>query len=125
MAKKENIIFRESGLILNRNFPIVGASPDGISDECVLEIKCPIKNKNFKNYICDGIPTKKYMAQVQLQMYFAEKKRGLFCLAHDDFETTNNVDIYEINFDEDYCLSLIEKAMGFWKINIFNKLLLQ
>nr|CAH7714177.1 unnamed protein product [Callosobruchus chinensis]CAH7719342.1 unnamed protein product [Callosobruchus chinensis]CAH7725501.1 unnamed protein product [Callosobruchus chinensis]CAH7727036.1 unnamed protein product [Callosobruchus chinensis] len=29
------------------NFPIVGVSPDGITDEFFIEVKCPFKNKKF------------------------------------------------------------------------------
>nr|CAI5865987.1 unnamed protein product [Callosobruchus analis] len=62
------------------------------------------------------------MAQIQLQMYFAGKKKGMFCLAHEDFESTKKIDVYRVDLDEKYCEDLIEKATNFWKNNIFEKL---
>lgn len=124
VEKRENIKIEESGFIMHKKFPIIGVSPDGLTTDFVIEIKCPFKNKNLKNYVCDGVPTGKYMAQIQLQMYFAEKKKGIFCLAHDDFETTMNIDIYKVNLDVKYCENLIKQAMDFWNNHIFEKLLL-
>nr|CAH7761146.1 unnamed protein product [Callosobruchus chinensis] len=89
LEKIESIKIHKCGFILNKNFPIVGVSPDGITDEFVIEVKCPSKNKNFKNYICNGAPRKKIMAQIQLQMYFMGKKEDIFCIAHDNFESTD------------------------------------
>lgn len=123
IAQKEKISIKPCGLILNKNYPVVGASPDGLTNDYVVEIKCPLKNKNFKNYVLDGAPIKRYMAQIQLQMYFADKQKGLFCLADENFETTNRVDIYKLDFNEEYCVKVIDKAMQFWKANIFPKLL--
>nr|CAI5849252.1 unnamed protein product [Callosobruchus analis] len=123
LEKVENIKIKKCGFILHKHFPIFGVSPDGMTDELVIEIKCPFKNKNFKNYVCNNAPTKKFMAQIQLQMYFAGKKKGMFCLAHEDFESTKKIDVYRVDLDEKYCEDLIEKATNFWKNNIFEKLL--
>lgn len=124
LEERENIKTEESGFIMDKKFPVIGVSPDGLTTDFVIEIKCPFKNKNFKNYVCDGIPTKKYMAQIQLQMYFAKKKKGIFCLAHDNFEITKNIDICKVNLDVTYCEYLIKEAVNFWKDHIFEKLLL-
>lgn len=52
-----NFMVQQKGLCVNKEFPHIGASPDGIwSFDCcaagVLEIKCPIsaKNKTFSEY---------------------------------------------------------------------------
>nr|CAI5837802.1 unnamed protein product [Callosobruchus analis] len=123
LEKVENIKIKKCGFILHKHFPIFGVSPDGMTDELVIEIKCPFKNKNLKNYVCNNAPTKKFMAQIQLQMYFAGKKKGMFCLAHEDFESTKKIDVYRVDLDEKYCEVLIENATNFWKNNIFEKLL--
>lgn len=124
MAAKQNIKIKESGLILNKCFPLFGASPDGISDDFVVEIKCPISQKTMKNYIKDGEVTKKYMAQIQLQMLFAEKKKGLFCIAHEDFEVSNNVDIYTVHYNDHFVSDLMDKSLLFWKKSVFKKVLM-
>lgn len=51
VSKKTNIPFVRSGLFLSGKLPLIGASPDGISDESVLEIKCPYTERNKRNYI--------------------------------------------------------------------------
>ncbi|KAJ8974210.1 hypothetical protein NQ317_000843 [Molorchus minor] len=43
VQKKVGLKFKNSGLFLLPNCPILGASPDGISDNFVVEIKCPSK----------------------------------------------------------------------------------
>lgn len=40
-------------------------------------------------YINNGKPTKRYFAQIQLQMHFG----GYFCVAHPDPETPKEVEI--------------------------------
>lgn len=56
----------EYGLIPHRDYPFLGASPDGIStDGVMLEVKCPYTNRKI------GIPVIYYWAQMQLQMEVA------------------------------------------------------
>lgn len=123
VCKIKNIKFKKVGLILSEDFPVLGASPDGIAEECIIEIKCPASNKNFKNYVKDGVVEKKYYAQMQMQMFFAKKEKCLFCIAHDNFETTKKIEILEVCYDEVYCKELINKCEIFWKENIFKQLL--
>ena len=52
------------GLILNQNYPELGASPDGVSDKFVFDVKCPSTEDNVKNYYCDGQFVKKFKAQI-------------------------------------------------------------
>ncbi|KAK4887248.1 hypothetical protein RN001_003519 [Aquatica leii] len=39
------------GFTILKNFGIIGASPDGITKDAVIEVKYPISNKTFMNYI--------------------------------------------------------------------------
>lgn len=64
----------------------------------------------------------KYYAQMQMQMCFAKKEKCLFCIAHENFESTKKVDIFEVCYDKDYCEELIKKCELFWKKNIFKQL---
>lgn len=121
VSKIKNIKFKKVGLILSNDFPVLGASPDGIAEECIIEIKCPASNKNFKNYVKDRVVAKKYYAQ--MQMFFAKKEKCLFCIAHENFESTKKIEILEVCYDEDYCKELINKCEIFWKENIFKQLL--
>lgn len=120
VEKKENIICVNAGLFIQRDLVMLGASPDAITENLVIEVKCPSSEKTMSNYVStDGNLTKKCMSQVQLQMHLAKKLTALFCVAHPDFETTQNVDVYRVGYSATYCLSMIEKAVTFWKKAIF------
>ncbi|KAJ8672146.1 hypothetical protein QAD02_003405 [Eretmocerus hayati] len=41
---------KTSGLILRKNFPALGASPDGLTETAVVETKCPSKGQTIANY---------------------------------------------------------------------------
>ena len=45
------VAFQLCGLITNPNHPIFGASPDGINDEFVVEIKCPTNDRTYFTFI--------------------------------------------------------------------------
>ncbi|XP_023312915.1 uncharacterized protein LOC111693009, partial [Anoplophora glabripennis] len=57
------IKLKPCGIILKREYPIFGASPDAIADDFVVEIKCPSSVKALSNYIKDGLIVNKYKAQ--------------------------------------------------------------
>ncbi|XP_018577801.1 uncharacterized protein LOC108916086 [Anoplophora glabripennis] len=96
------IKLKPCGIILKREYPIFGASPDAIADDFVVEIKCPNSVKALSNYIKDGLIANKYKAQVHLQMFTAQKQKGLFCIAQPDFETSKKINFLWVNFDKDY-----------------------
>ncbi|KAJ8948220.1 hypothetical protein NQ314_008457 [Rhamnusium bicolor] len=59
--------YKKAGLFLSQEFPIIGASPDFITDDSVIEIKCPSSEKTFCNYIGnDGKIKEKPLYQIQL-----------------------------------------------------------
>lgn len=73
VEQKLDVKFKECGLILMADHPIFGASPDALGTDYVVEVKCPISKKTMKNYINNSEITKKYKAQVQLQMLASGK----------------------------------------------------
>lgn len=83
-----------SDLFLNNKWPMLGASPDGITDDYVVEIKCPYKQNTLSQYYINGKLGKKYYAQIQTQMHMTGKRKGLFCITHVDLETSKNVDVH-------------------------------
>lgn len=119
--KERNIKFNRCGLVLNPQYPVLGASPDAISKDFVVEIKCPSKEKTVSNYVKDNKVTIKYMSQIQMQMHFCKKNKGVFVVADPNFSQNNNIYVYEIDYDENFCIDLISKSMDFWKKHIFNK----
>lgn len=123
IRKKTAINFKKCGLLLRNDLPIFGASPDGISNDYSLEIKCPLNWNTFNTYFSsDQKPASRYMAQIQMQMYFSDKRKSIFCIAHPDFEITKDVKIVYVDYDETYCKDLIEMCIEFWSKAIYYKI---
>lgn len=120
---KKNISIKPSGLYLSASYPFFGASPDGVTESHVIEIKCPSKDATVSKYYVDGLLGKKYLAQIQTQMLLTGKDKGFFCITHADFEISKNVDIYEVRYDKHYCQNLLVKISKFWKECVFTKLI--
>ncbi|KAI5704460.1 hypothetical protein M8J75_005521 [Diaphorina citri] len=55
---------RKCGLHLNSEWPIFGASPDGLNETHAFEVKCPISIKTFENYIKDGAIGTRYLYHI-------------------------------------------------------------
>lgn len=123
LEKERNCVVNKCGFFIYRKCPIFGASPDGLSGDYVVEVKCPSKQRNLRNYIFDNEVTPKFKAQVHLQMLCAGKKKGLFCVASEDFERTKNVQILEVEYDENFIKNLIDKAKVNYKNFVYPKLL--
>lgn len=107
------------GLFISQEHPMIAATPDGITSDAVIEVKCPTSETTKNNYIKNGVVAKKYVAQVQLQMYVTNMKKGYFCVAHPDFEISKNVDIILIESDDEYINELLSTVSSFWKTNIY------
>ncbi|KAK5639483.1 hypothetical protein RI129_011221 [Pyrocoelia pectoralis] len=110
---------KNCGLILDPSFPVLGASPDAIGADFVVEVKCPTSIKTELNYIKDGKINNRYLAQIQLQMFMCKLEKGYFCMAKHDFETTKNMEIILVEYNEGFIMDLINRSMLFWKKNIF------
>jgi len=119
VEKKMNVQIDKVGIKLSPDLPEFGASPDGLTNEFVVEVKCPRNSKTFSNYVRNGCITPKFMAQVQLQMKMCGKSRALFCVAHTDFESSKEVTVLHINFDASLIDELISTARQYWENHIF------
>lgn len=118
-----NVEILQSGLTLHPKYPIFGASADGISKDYVFEVKSPTSEKNMLSYIGkNGKPSNKCKAQVHLQMLLCNRREGILCVAHPDFEQTGNVKIVRIKFEEKYIESLLKRAQQFWIKYVYPKL---
>ncbi|XP_030754105.1 uncharacterized protein LOC115880915, partial [Sitophilus oryzae] len=85
---------RLCGLVLVPKQPFIGAIPDGVSEDFLVEIKCPTSEKTYKRYVTSNLDiTAKYLAQVQLQMYCLKKNKYLFVVAKEDFENSKHITI--------------------------------
>lgn len=123
VQKERGIKIHPCGFLLSRDCPVMGASPDGISDDHVIEVKCPFSTKTLSNYYNDNDDLcKRCEAQIQIQMCWAKKDKGLFCVASPNFEVTKEVKIIEVSYNQDFCKELVEKCVDFWKQAIYPKL---
>lgn len=80
-----------------------------------MEVKCLTDEKSKEKYIGKEGVKKKYLMQLNLQMYLAKKKKGLFCVVSPHFEETQEIDFFWISLNEVEALKSIEQALGFWK----------
>jgi hypothetical protein len=111
--------FKQCGLMCAAQHPIFGASSDGINSEFTVEIKCPINDKSYFNFIDKtGNITPRYKSQVQLQLHISGRKFALFCVASPEFEKNKLVKIIKIPYDKHYIMVVMLKAEIFWKETI-------
>lgn len=71
MEKELGVMVEECGFTAHEDW--LGASPDGLTHDSVIEVKCPFKKEIFS---LDS--RKDYMAQVQIQMYCTGKEKAYF-----------------------------------------------
>lgn len=61
----------EVGFVVPRWCPYIGVSPDGLTDEGCIEIKCPVKI--WKELITDGVIKGEHYAQMQMAMIICDR----------------------------------------------------
>jgi putative phage-type endonuclease len=91
--RNNNIKIHEFGLITNSKYPILAVSPDGITKNKLIEIKCPISR------VIDGTIKKEYYHQIQEQLAICEFDICDFveCKFEECTESQFWEDYYEIN----------------------------
>jgi putative phage-type endonuclease len=95
---RTGIAVHEFGLVVNKRFNFLGASPDGISDLGVmLEIKCP-----YKRVITDDSILKQYYYQIQGQLDSCELMECDFLEVKFDEYTTP--DEFWDDFEDEQCI---------------------
>lgn len=114
---------RKCGTFIAPDFPTFGTSPECITEDHVIEVKCPSEEKYIRNYVMNKIVVANLKVQLHLQMLCAVKKEGLFCGASPDFESSRNVEIYNIKYDKGFLNALIAKAQKNYKNFVYLKLL--
>ncbi|KAG5675361.1 hypothetical protein PVAND_005270 [Polypedilum vanderplanki] len=119
-VQKEYPTLERCGLMMNHDkHPFFAASPDGLHEDFVLEIKCPGTANTFAQYTDLDKLNRKYFAQIQLQMFVTGKKKALLAVAALDFESTRNITKLWIDYDEEYVTEMISNASEFYKDAIF------
>jgi len=140
----------DSGLVINSQWPYVGASPDGIVEcKChgkgVLEIKCPFCHKEstlkdaavdrefcLKQQPGDGQlhldPNHAYYYQIQTQLFVCNVEYADFCVCTFMRDDSNSYDdsgihIERIERNPNFWDGCIEKAQHFFKISLLPELM--
>lgn len=110
------------GFIVHRDFPFVGCTPDGVTDEkdserSNVEIKCPQPKAHLAHL--RGKVDPKYVAQMQFQMWVTGLKRSYFVSYNPEFPENLQlaVKVYEADMDfhkelEHRCIALEEVIQG-------------
>lgn len=124
LSKETSIKFSKAGIFLSKDFPLMGASPDALNDDFVVEIKSPSSEKTSLNYIdSDGNIKPKCLYQLQMQMCLAQKRKGIFVVAHPNFEATKQITIKYCDYDSTLVHKILNEINHFWFENIYNKVL--
>lgn len=102
IKKKEKLSYRRCGLFLLPSCPIIGASPDAIGSDFIIEVKCPASADGFNKFLPKGLINAKCKAQMYLQMLCANKKKGLFYVADPNFENNKKITTVWLTYDEHF-----------------------
>ena len=80
VQKREKISCKPCGLFLLTSCPVIGASPDAIGSDFIVEIECPSSPENIKAYLSNGTISDKCKAQMYTQMLCTKKnERFILC----------------------------------------------
>ena len=119
ILKEKYPTIKKCGIFLNGKMPIFGASPDGISDDVIFEIKCPQKQETVANYVEKGKLKNKVYFQMQLQMLMANKVNGVLVVADPKFEQNKKISEYKVTFNRRKLMPVMKGCEIFWKNIIF------
>ncbi|KAF4528770.1 hypothetical protein B566_EDAN016958 [Ephemera danica] len=126
LEQEASITISESGTFIHPLYPAFAASPDGVTEELVVEVKCPSSHDRVSAYIDVKSlqPKEKFYSQIQLQMLMSNRNKGLFAIASPDFEKTQKIQhICQVSLDLPFNQNKMEKALQYWKKEIFPMLM--
>lgn len=101
---QKDLVCREIGFVTNDDIT-VGCSPDRLTEDSGLEIKCPMHTTHIKyllDYKNDGAMPSEYYAQVQGTMWLMDFQDYWFMSYHPDLPNL----IIKVQRDDDYIASL-------------------
>lgn len=123
LEKELKVQITRPGIYLVPSHPVFAASPDGVTSNAIIEIKCPSSQKSLDTFLPKGKISLKCNAQMQLQMLMTGKREGIFCVADPNFEENEQIYVKKLKYDDAHTQALINKCLVFWSKNIFPKLL--
>lgn len=78
----------------------LGISPDGVSDNTVMEIKAPYNGENFFKFACFGSNKSSWRWQAQFQIYVTQAERHIFAQYDPRAVLCNNLHFVETEVNE-------------------------
>lgn len=120
LEKERHIVIETTGFTVIKKYGILGASPDGVTADAVVEIKCPASENAFSRYInSKGEVTKTFLTQINLQMMARNVTKGIFCVAAPDFENSKKITTVDVKYDAEFTEHIINCAIDFWKSYVY------
>lgn len=75
--KSCNVFLMPVGFVLHPRFDFAGASPDSVTEDAIVEVKCPESTTYLKWRLADGVP-EEHRDQMYWQMACTGRKKGIF-----------------------------------------------
>ncbi|KAF9406034.1 hypothetical protein HW555_013452, partial [Spodoptera exigua] len=110
---------KKCGLFISKLNSMIAVSPDGISEQFLVEIKCPFTEETIKNYLQDEETIKKMLCPNAAPNVCLWYKKSNYCIADNKFESNKKVNIIDVDFNEEYINTLLNQLLLFWKTNIY------
>lgn len=111
-AAKTGILVEDVGFIDHPTVAMSGASPDGLAEDGLVEIKCP-NTATHLEYIFDGKPPQKYVTQMQWQMACAGKPWCDFVSYDPRLPERLQLLVLRVPRDDDYIKMLEQEVTAF------------
>jgi len=75
--KTSNVFIMPVGFVLHPRFDFAGASPDGVTEDAIIEVKCPESTTYLKWRHVEGVP-EEHKDQMYWQMACTGRRKGIF-----------------------------------------------
>ena len=100
--------------VVHPEYEYISGEPDGlVSDDGIIEIKCPNPSNHFKNLL-NGEQISQYMYQIQGYMWLTDRQWCDFVSFRPDYPTKYRISINRVVRDQDIIDSLEERCVMFW-----------
>ncbi len=108
----KGVFVTEVGFIPHPNIEMAGASPDGIVEDGLIEIKCPGQNAHGQTLLSKKAPTK-YIPQMQMQMASTNTNWCDFVSYNPTFPDHLQLVVVRVARDPEYILNMEAEIIKF------------
>lgn len=107
---KLGILIDQVSFVDHPTLHMCGASPDGLTSDAVIELKCP-NTATHLEYILNNRMPPEYMAQIQWQMAVCGKKKGIFASYDPRLPEKHQLFTIEVKIDETMRTRMIDAVI--------------